>query len=455
MVAIRDESQPIWESARTGIRKALKGISQVVTRAAEPTAVSEAALLADFVAAARRAESPAEQLRMALATVKSRLGAESAWLLESVPAGEYRCTASAPEESTACALPADGFLLGRLRATASPLPITDGDLQTLWRWAMEYRPERVAEIETLKAVGARLVTALRTRNEILGLLLLGRPVDRSGYGAAEHRALGACAAQFALMIENGRLTSRVVEQEKLRRDLALAAEVQKRLLPDRPPEVSMAALAAMSLPARTVGGDYFDFIDVGGKRIAIALADVSGKGIAAALIMSSVQASLRVLSSDPEISLPQLVAKMNRFLHRSTGSGSYTTFFYAQFDERSRQLRYVNAGHLPPYLLRSPSSIEELSIGGAVIGLFPQMAYEDATVDLQPGDVLVAFTDGVTEALNASEEEFGEDRLKDLLREIMHLPVNEISARISDALKNWIKDAAQYDDLTFVVMKVR
>ena len=90
-----------------------------------------------------------------------------------------------------------------------------------------------------------------------------------------------------------------------------------------------------------------------------------------------------------------------------------------------------------------------------MIGLFPQMAYEDATVDLQPGDVLVAFTDGVTEALNASEEEFGEDRLKDLLREIMHLPVNEISARISDALKNWIKDAAQYDDLTFVVMKVR
>ena len=310
----------------------------------------------------------------------------------------------------------------------------------------------------MKTVGARLAVALRTKHEILGLLLLGPPVDqadRAEYGAAEKGVLNACAAQFALMIENGRLTSRVLEQEKLRRDLALAAEVQKRLLPDRPPDMSMAALAGVSLPARSVGGDYFDFIDVGDKRIGIALADVAGKGVAAALIMSSVQASLRILSSETDISLPQLAVKMNRFLHRSTGSNSYATFFYAQIDERNRQLRYVNAGHLPPYLLRSsPSSIQELSTGGAVIGLFPQMAYEEATIDLRPGDVLVAFTDGVTEAMNASEEEFGEERLKELLRQIVHLPVDEISATISDALKNWIKDAAQYDDLTFVVMKV-
>jgi sigma-B regulation protein RsbU (phosphoserine phosphatase) len=216
----------------------------------------------------------------------------------------------------------------------------------------------------------------------------------------------------------------------------------------------MATLAAVSLPARSVGGDYFDFIDLGDKRIGIALADVSGKGIAAALIMSSVQASLRILSSDADISLPQLVTKMNRFLHNSTGSNKYATFFYAQIDERGRQLRYVNAGHLPPYLLRSASAIQELSTGGSVIGLFPEMSYEEATIDLQPGDVLVAFTDGVTEAMNRGEEEFGEERLKELLQQIIGLPVDEISARISHALKTWINDAAQYDDLTFVVMKV-
>jgi putative ABC transport system permease protein len=455
MVAIRDESQSAWESARTGIRKALKGLSQMAAGAAEPSALSDAALLADFVAAARRAESPADQIRIALATLRSRLGAESALLLEKVPTGEYRCTAASPgPQSSACTLPAHGFLLGRLQANSSALPMTSADLEVLARWAAEHKPERLDEIETLKSAGARLAAALRTKNEILGLLMLGPPVERAAYGAAEKAALDACTAQFALMIENGRLTGRVVEQEKLQRDLALAAEVQRRLLPDRPPEVSMATLAAVSLPARSVGGDYFDFIDVGDQRIGIALADVSGKGVAAALIMSSVQASLRILSSETDISLPQLVTKMNRFLHSATGSNKYATFFYAQIDGRARQLRYVNAGHLPPYLLRPASAIQELSTGGSVIGLFPEMSYEEATVDLQPGDVLVAFTDGVTEAMNRGEEEFGEERLKELLRQVVGLPVDEISARISHALKTWIDDTAQYDDLTFVVVKV-
>ena len=224
------------------------------------------------------------------------------------------------------------------------------------------------EIETLKSAGAAWRPRFGRERDSRPLIL-GPPVTWPGT-ARPRRSLDASTAQFALMIENGRLTGRVVEQEKLQRDLALAAEVQRRLLPERPPELSMATLAAVSLPARSVGGDYFDFIDVGDKRIGIALADVSGKGVAAALIMSSVQASLRILSSDTDISLPQLVTKMNRFLHNSTGSNKYATFFYAQIDDRGRQLRYVNAGHLPPYLLRSASAIQELSTGGSVIGLF-------------------------------------------------------------------------------------
>ena len=159
------------------------------------------------------------------------------------------------------------------------------------------------------------------------------------------------------------------------------------------PSARGSVLAALSLPARSVGGDYYDFLDLGDHRIGIALADIAGKGVAAALIMAVVQASLRIVASDGETSLPELAAKMNGFLHRSTGSNSYATFFYAQLDERSRQLRYVNAGHNPPYLLRaaaehagtpdSPPEIREFSIGGTVLGLFPQMTYEEATVDLQ------------------------------------------------------------------------
>ena len=223
-------------------------------------------------------------------------------------------------------------------------------------------------------------------------------------------------------------------------------------------------LAAVSLPARSVGGDYYDFLDLGDQRIGIALADIAGKGVAAALIMAVVQASLRIVAAEGGTSLPELAAKMNGFLHRSTGSNSYATFFYAQLDERSRQLRYVNAGHNPPYLVRPAAGHRGHArfttgdpgahIGGTVLGLFPQMSYEEATVDLRSGDVLVAFTDGVTEALNSAEEEFGEERLKDLLRGVVHLPAPEISSRISEGLRGWIKDTAQYDDLTFVVMKV-
>jgi sigma-B regulation protein RsbU (phosphoserine phosphatase) len=192
---------------------------------------------------------------------------------------------------------------------------------------------------------------------------------------------------------------------------------------------------------------------VGDRRLGIALADVAGKGVAAALIMSVVRASLRILAAEGTLSLPQIATKMNRFLHRTTGTNSYATFFYAQLDEHGRQLRYVNAGHNPPYLLQE-SGIHELSTGGTVLGLFPQMNYQDGTAALHPSDLMVAFTDGVTEALNPGGEEFGEEKLKSLLREGVDLPVAEITARISKELRDWVKDADQHDDLTFVVMKV-
>jgi sigma-B regulation protein RsbU (phosphoserine phosphatase) len=398
-----------------------------------------------------------------------RIGAQSAMLLEGVPGGGYHCVASAPDASVRnCVLPAKGFLLNRLRFHSFALPISSHDFDTWLRWAQESKPQHIAEIQTLRDAKAHMAAPLRTRAGIIGVLLLGPPADRQEYSAAEKRALRNCADQFALMMENARLTGRVLDQEKLRRDLELAAEVQKRLLPERAPLLGgSTAMVGVSLPARSIGGDYYDFLDVGEQRIGIALADIAGKGIAAALIMAVVQASLRVIAADGSISLPVLAAKMNAFLHRSTGSNSYATFFYAQIDEKGRQLRYVNAGHNPPYLLRRmdarstdsadvlPAEIEELSTGGTVLGLFPQASYDEATVDLRPGDVVVVFTDGVTEALNSKEEEFGEDRLKQLLRQVVHLPVNEISSRISQEMKNWIQDAEQYDDLTFLVMKVQ
>ena len=149
------------------------------------------------------------------------------------------------------------------------------------------------------------------------------------------------------------------------------------------------------------------------------MADVSGKGIAAALVMSVVQASLRVISSHRNLSLSQLAEQMNGFLYQSTGANKYATFFYAQIDDRGRRLGYVNAGHNPPYLVRSANGtaeIIELGVGGTVLGLFPETEFQESNIELRTGDLLVAFTDGVTEALNSAGEEFGEGRLKEVLR---------------------------------------
>jgi sigma-B regulation protein RsbU (phosphoserine phosphatase) len=219
----------------------------------------------------------------------------------------------------------------------------------------------------------------------------------------------------------------------------------------------VATLAAFTLPARTVGGDYYDFLDLGGDRVGIAVADVSGKGIAAALLMSVVQASLRVISAEKDVPLSQLAEKMNRFLYRSSGANKYATFFYAQIEEGGRRLRFVNAGHNPPYLVRRAESgveITELVAGGPPLGLFPEIQCEEACLELLPGDLMVAFTDGVPEALNIEGEEFGEDRLKELLRASGDCGAEEVSLKISSEVRDWMGAAEQHDDVTIVVMKV-
>ncbi|HEY7210904.1 MAG TPA: ADOP family duplicated permease [Bryobacteraceae bacterium] len=439
MVAIRDQPGSMWRVFQERIRHAFEDVP----------VTSDDPLLGDFVNAARDADSAEGALQIALATLCERAEATFALLFEKTGTGELRAIATYPAGATATSFPADGFLLKRFRFYQSTLPVSEQDLEAWSRWAAEQRPEYLEEIETLKTLGVRLAAPLKSRKEIVGLLLLGPSANGN---------LKGWPHVLALMLENAKLTQRVVEQERLNRDLALAAEVQKRLLPEGVPESEVSELAAFTLPARTVGGDYYDFIRIGDHDIGIALADVAGKGIPAALIMSVVQASLRILSAEANVTLPQLVAKMNRFLHRSTGVSSYATFFYAQMDEASRQLRYVNAGHNPPVLIRSQregAPLEELATGGMIIGMFAQADYQEAQLELQTGDVLVAFTDGVTEALNEAQEEFGEERLKSLLRGVVHLPVKEMAARISAELRAWIGHAPQHDDLTFLILKVR
>ncbi len=454
MVAIRNDPETMWLRTREQVRRVTAELSGLFSRDDQRQQIAEGELLSSFVDATRRAATSDNALETAVRTLAETLGAESALLLEKMSEGALCTVAQYPTTLPEIELATRGFLLPRLQSYSQPLPLTESDLASWRNWAVDYKPEQSAELALLKQARIRLAVALKTAEETTGLLLLGPRFDNSDYSQAARQALRACADQLALMMENRRLTDRVLEQEKLRRDLALAVEVQRRLLPEAYPESSFGDVAAFTLPVRSVGGDYYDFIKVGEHGLGIALADVAGKGIAAALIMSVVQASLRILSAEGNITLPELVSKMNRFLHRSTGFNSYATFFYAQLDEKSGQLSYVNAGHNPPYLLRA-AEVEELKTGGMVIGMFAQATYEEAKLDLRSGDVLVAFTDGVTEALNTHDEEYGEERLKELLKSVMHLPVGEMSPRITAALREWIGEAPQHDDLTFLVLKVK
>jgi serine phosphatase RsbU (regulator of sigma subunit) len=444
LVAMGDQRESAWRAARLKVRRAIQGMAG----GAKESVVPLGTLITEFAGSVRSAPSFKEALDVALATLRARAGAQSIQLLEKTGGEEYR--------SENCSLPANGFLLNRLTFYPHPLPFTESDFEVWVRWAREFKPDCAAEMESLARTGARIAVPLRMKNEIVGVLLLGPPDGHRSYTPAEMQGLNSAAEVFALMIENSRLTGRELEQEKLRRDLALAAEVQRRLLPPQPPSNGVVSLAAFTLPARTVGGDYYDFLDLGNERIGIAVADVSGKGIAAALLMSVVQASLRVIAAERDVRLSQLVERMNQFLYRSSGANKYATFFYAEIEKGGRLLRFVNAGHNPPYLARSTEAgieITELAAGGPPLGLFPKIQCEDADLEVLPGDVIIAFTDGVPEALNAEGEEFGEERLKNLLRASHNCGAEEISARISSQVRDWMGATEQHDDVTIVVMK--
>ena len=457
LVAIRQQSEPFLTTGRRSLEQMARTIEFVRK---SPPAPSD--LRMNFAEATRRADSFAQALELSVAELRAQVRSQSVVLLEKVTAPEphFRCSAASPEGLSCESIPADGYLEGRL-GFHGLLTFGEDEFDTVLRWASQQQPRYVPEVESLKRLGARAAVPLYAKEEMIGLLLFGAPVDRGQFSAAEKEFMRSCGQQLALMTENARLTGRIVEQEKIRLDVALAAEVQRRFLPQTSIKNETSSAAAYFLPARVVGGDCYDFIDFQEHGIGIALADVAGKGVAAALIMAAVQSSLRILAGEGAISPAELARKLNAALYRSTGSNSYATFFYGNL--RDGQFRYANAGHNPPWLLRAISSsedgkpayacVEELNVGGTIVGMFPQADYEEGVVALQPGDVVFAYTDGVTEALNPLQEEFGEDRLRTLLCGVAHLPVQQTVSRIAQELQAWIGDAPQYDDVTFVVVQ--
>ena len=243
------------------------------------------------------------------------------------------------------------------------------------------------------------------------------------------------------------------ERGRLEQEMTIARGIQMELLPRTFPRISGLDMFAFTVPARHVGGDCYDVIDLGDGRLAVTIGDVSGKGTPAAILMANVQAAVRALS-ESGVPAAQLIARVNRLVHMFTEESAFITFFYCVLDTSTGDLCYVNAGHNPPAVFRADGGKELLDRGGLVIGIMPGVEYEEGRTVLGPGDDLVLYTDGITEAANADEEMFGEERLEVLLREHRHRSAREIEEHVYSGIRDFVGAAAQSDDLTMVVVKL-
>src|SRR2546425_3548943 len=241
---------------------------------------------------------------------------------------------------------------------------------------------------------------------------------------------------------------RVLREKK--QETKEARDIQQRLLPTELPELPGCDIQAFWQPANEVGGDYLDVIPLNDTAAALCIADVSGKGLPAALLMSNTQASLRAFAQTMKRPA-QVCGHLNRVVSENSRAGRFTTLFYGVLDFTDRTLRYTNAGHVPPMLVRQNGEVIRLSDGGTVLGIFPDAAYEERQVRLEAGDRLVLLTDGITEAENAGGEEFGEDRLTRLLVENRRLPADELKRVLLDAVASFAAHGFQ-DDATLVIV---
>jgi sigma-B regulation protein RsbU (phosphoserine phosphatase) len=271
--------------------------------------------------------------------------------------------------------------------------------------------------------------------------------------------LADLGASFNTMTENlGRLLVVAKEKERLQSELEIAREVQAQLFPKAAPANRTLCLAAVCHPARAVSGDYYDYMSISEGAVAFAIGDVAGKGISAALLMATIQSTMRTQlnaangARPDHFSTASLVATLNRQLYANTSPEKYATFYFALYDEAQQALTYTNAGHLPPFLMRN-GQFEKLDPNGTVVGAFPMAKYGEATVHLEAGDILVAYTDGIVEPENTYGEMFGEERFQDLLAKYAHADSAEMMARVMEAVVQWTGSSELQDDMTMLVAR--
>jgi sigma-B regulation protein RsbU (phosphoserine phosphatase) len=335
----------------------------------------------------------------------------------------------------------DQSLLGWMHLNKKPLVISDpqGD-------------ERFRGVKWEEPISSLVCVPLIVKSELIGVLTLFNKRGGGGFTEEDQRLLAIIAGQSAQIVENARLYEEEQALLHMQEEVRFASEIQLDLLPKQAPEIPGYDIAGTSIPAQVVGGDYFDFIPMEGNELAVCLGDISGKGLPAALLMANLQATIRgqsFLGPTP----CECIKRSNKLLFRSTDPGKFATLFYGILDFAKHELFYCNAGHDRPFLFAENKDPVRLDVGGIVLSCMEEFSYEEAIVPFNPGDFLVVFSDGITEARNEVGEEYGEERLAALLKSSLDEPATAVIDRIIATVREHAGDCPQTDDMTLVVIK--
>ncbi|HYR76880.1 MAG TPA: SpoIIE family protein phosphatase [Pyrinomonadaceae bacterium] len=304
----------------------------------------------------------------------------------------------------------------------------------------------------LQGVRSVLAVPLGVGSNVFGIIYADSPLAEGRFTEDHLKVLTTLASVAAIRVENARLTEEQMERERLEREQQVASEIQQRFLPATAPIVTGYELQGISFPCYEIGGDYYDFIQREDGRLVVALGDVSGKGTAAALLMSSLHAAVHA-QADIHDSLVKTISAVNRYLVDSIPANRFVTLFYAELDPQNGSLSFLNAGHNPPLIVHTGGTMEQLASGGLPLGIMTNADFREGRTKLYPGDVLVIYSDGVSEATNPNGEEFGPTRLYEVVARNLEASAGGIRDRIESALTKFCQGTPAADDITLVIVK--
>jgi serine phosphatase RsbU (regulator of sigma subunit) len=301
-------------------------------------------------------------------------------------------------------------------------------------------------------IHSAICVPLWNNREIIGVIYADRISLLEQFTEDDLRLMTLLSNLAAVKIENALAIEKAIEIEKFQKELALAAQIQKDFLPKKNPVCDRLDIGWTFIPCNQVGGDYYDFISIDPCRLALIVADVSGKGISAALLMASLRAAL-IAEVGPQFQLESVAAKLNDFVYSSSAANRFISCFVCDLDMTTGLLRYVNAGHNPPIIFNKDGQIRRLDPTGFCLGMFPSVSYEVDQVTVEKGETVVLYTDGITDTRNSANQEFGEDKLINLLKKSVKKPAGEIISKLNAELGAFSSGVDPFDDMTLIVLK--